>query len=96
MSDVIVPRRTYYAVFAVLLVLTLVTTEVAFFDFGLLNPVIALTIAVVKATFVALFFMHMKYSSRLTMIIGGAAVFWLGILLVLLMSDYMARGTGWY
>ncbi|MBP1634604.1 MAG: oxidase [Acidobacteria bacterium] len=96
MSDVIVPRRTYYAVFAVLLVLTLVTTEVAFFDFGLLNPVIALTIAVVKATFVVLFFMHMKYSSRLTMIIGGAAVFWLGILLVLLMSDYMARGTGWY
>jgi cytochrome c oxidase subunit IV len=90
MSDV-VSRRTYYAIFGLLVVLTLVTTEVAFFDFGLMNPVIALTIAVVKATFVVLFFMHMKYSSRLTMIIGGAAIFWLGILLVLTMSDYLAR-----
>lgn len=93
MSDVI-SRKTYFAIFAVLVVLTLVTTEVAFFDFGLMNPVIALTIAVVKATFVVLFFMHMKYSSRLTMVIGGAAIFWLGILLVLTMSDYLARAAG--
>ncbi|HSK10409.1 MAG TPA: cytochrome C oxidase subunit IV family protein [Vicinamibacterales bacterium] len=96
MSEVIVPRKTYYVIFGILVVLTVVTTEVAFFDFGLLNPVIALTIAVLKATVVVLYFMHMKYSSRLTMIIGGAGVFWLGILLVLLMSDYLARGTGWY
>ncbi len=92
----VIARRTYYVVFAVLVVLTLVTTEVAFFDFGLLNPVIALTIAVVKATVVVLYFMHMKYSSRLTMIIGGAGIFWLGILLTLTMSDYFARGAGAY
>ncbi len=95
MSDV-VSRKTYFLIFGLLVVLTLVTTEVAFFDFGLFNPVIALTIAVVKATFVVLFFMHMKYNSRLTMIIGAAAIFWLGILLVLTMSDYLARGAGWY
>jgi cytochrome c oxidase subunit 4 len=92
----VVPRTTYYAIFAGLVVLTMLTTWVAFFDFGLMNPVIALTIAVVKATLVILFFMHMKYSSRLSMIIGGAAIFWLGILLVLTMSDYLARGAGWY
>lgn len=92
----VIPRKTYYLIFGLLVVLTLVTTEVAFFDFGLMNPVIALTIAVVKATFVVLFFMHMKYNSRLTMIIGAAGIFWLGILLVLTMSDYLARGAGWY
>ncbi len=95
MSDV-VSRKTYFAIFAVLVVLTLVTTEVAFFNFGLMNPVIALTIAVIKATVVVLYFMHMKYSSRLTMIVGGAGIFWLGILLVLTMSDYLARGAGTY
>ena len=95
MSDV-VSRKTYLAIFAVLVVLTLVTTEVAFFNFGLMNPVIALTIAVIKATVVVLYFMHMKYSSRLTMIVGGAGIFWLGILLVLTMSDYLARGAGTY
>jgi cytochrome c oxidase subunit 4 len=92
----VIPRKTYFLIFALLVVLTLVTTEVAYFNFGLFNPVIALTIAVVKATFVVLFFMHLKYSSRLTMIVGGAGIFWLGILLVLTMSDYLARGAGWY
>lgn len=92
----VVPRKTYFVIFAVLVVLTLVTTEVAFFNFGLMNPVIALTIAVIKATVVVLYFMHMKYSSRLTMIIGAVGIFWLGILLVLTMSDYLARGAGWY
>ncbi|HOC16745.1 MAG TPA: cytochrome C oxidase subunit IV family protein [Vicinamibacterales bacterium] len=92
----VIPRRIYYVIFAVLVVLTLVTTEVAFFDFGLMNPVIALTIAVVKATVVVLYFMHMRYSSRLTMVIGAAGIFWLGILLALTMSDYLARGAGTY
>lgn len=95
MSDV-VSRKTYFLIFGLLVVLTLVTTEVAYFNFGLFNPVIALTIAVVKATVVVLFFMHLKYSSRLTMVVGAAAIFWLGILLVLTMSDYLARGAGTY
>jgi cytochrome c oxidase subunit IV len=96
MEHVIVPKRTYYTIFAALSVLTGVTVAAAFFDLGLLNPVVALSIAVFKASLVVLFFMHLKYSSRLTWIIGGAAVFWLGILLVLLLSDYATRGWGWF
>ncbi|HEY3383652.1 MAG TPA: cytochrome C oxidase subunit IV family protein [Vicinamibacterales bacterium] len=93
-SHVIVPRSMYFTIFAALIVLTGLTTFVAFFDLGLANPIVALSIAVLKASLVVLFFMHMKYSSRLTWIIGGAAVFWLGILLVLILSDYAMRGWG--
>ena len=96
MTEHIVPTRTYYSVFALLIVLTGVTVAVALVDLGLLNPVAALTIATVKATFVVLFFMHARYSPRLVWIVGGAAVFWLGILLVLLLSDYLTRGWGYY
>jgi cytochrome c oxidase subunit 4 len=83
-------------VFAALIVLTGVTTTVAFFDLGLLNPVVALSIAIVKATLVVLFFMHLRYSSTLTWVVGGAALFWLGILFLLLLSDYATRGWAWF
>jgi cytochrome c oxidase subunit IV len=96
MSEVIVSRSTYFAIYVALMVLTAVTTAVAFFDLGLANPVVALSIAVFKASLVVLFFMHMRWSSRLSMIIGGSALFWLGILLVLIMSDYATRGWAWY
>jgi cytochrome c oxidase subunit IV len=90
----IVPTRVYYAVFAALMVLTLLTTGVAFLDLGFFSPVVALTIAIVKASLVALFFMHLRYSSRLTWVVAGAGIFWLGILLVLSASDYMTRAWG--
>ena len=96
MSHVIVPRRTYFSIYFTLVVFTGLTTAVAFLDLGLANPVVALTIAIIKATLVVLFFMHLRYSSRLTWVVGGAALFWLGILLVLLLSDYATRGWGWY
>ncbi len=96
MEHVIVPRSTYYTVFAVLVVMTGVTTGVAFFDLGLANPVIALSIAVFKASLVVLFFMHLKYGSRLTWVVAGAALFWLGILLVLILGDYTTRGWAWF
>jgi len=96
MSDVVVSKNVYYAIFATLVVLTGVTTMVAFFDLGVFNPVVAMSIAVFKASLVVLYFMHMRYSSRMAMIIGGASIFWLGILLVLIMSDYAVRGAGWY
>ena len=94
MSETIVPVRTYVAVFLTLMVLTLLTTGIAFVDLGFFSPVIALTIAVVKAAVVVLFFMHLRYSTRLTWVVGGAAVFWLGILLVLTLSDYLTRSWG--
>jgi cytochrome c oxidase subunit 4 len=91
MEHVVVPRSTYFAVYAALVVLTVLTTTVAFFDLGLANPIVALSIAVLKATLVVLFFMHLKYGTRLTWVVAGASVFWLGILLLLILSDYAAR-----
>jgi cytochrome c oxidase subunit IV len=99
MAPHIVPRQVYYTIFAGLLALTLLTVGVAFIDLGRLNTVIALTIAVGKATLVLLFFMHVRYSSHVIWAAVAAGVFWIGILLVLTMSDYLSRGwlpvAGW-
>ncbi len=86
-----VPLRIYFAVFVALLVFTGVTVWVAFFNLGVLNIVVAITIAVLKATLVALFFMHLRSSTRLTQMWAGAAVLWLLILLSLTASDFLSR-----
>ena len=99
MSGHIVPRRIYYGIFAALITFTLLTLWVAFQDvdthlLGLriaLNPVIALAIATTKAVLVVLYFMHVRYSSKLTKVTVLAGVFWLGILLVMTMGDYVSR-----
>ncbi|MGH7369898.1 MAG: cytochrome C oxidase subunit IV family protein [Candidatus Methylomirabilaceae bacterium] len=91
MSGRILPPKTYYLVFAALLLLTLVTVEVAFFDMGLLSFPIALAISTCKALIVILYFMHLRYSSRLTWIVAGTGFFWLFILIALTMSDYLTR-----
>jgi len=96
MSDHIVPKRTYYAIFAILMLCTLATVLIAFVDLGPFNTVAALTIAVFKAVLVILFFMHVKYSTRLTWAVVVGSVFWLGILLVLTMSDYLTRAWRTY
>jgi cytochrome c oxidase subunit 4 len=92
MTEHIVPRRTYYLVFGILILCTYLTVQIAFFDLGALNTIAALAIAVFKATLVVLFFMHVKYSSRLTWAVIVGAFFWLGILLTLTMGDYLTRG----
>jgi len=88
----IVPRSLYYAVFAALMVLTAVTVGAAFIDLGALNVGVALGIAVVKAALVVLFFMHVKYSSRLVQLVVLASIFWLLILFLVTLSDYVTRG----
>jgi len=92
MSDQVVPVRIYLAIFGALLVLTAVTVFVAFQDFGLFNTPIALTIAVFKATLVILYFMHVRYSSRLTWLFVAAGFFWLVILLTFTLADFASRG----
>jgi cytochrome c oxidase subunit 4 len=92
MSEHVVPRRVYYAVFVALLVLTAITTAVAFVDLGPWNTVVALGIAFLKATLVALFFMHVKYSPRLTQVVVAGGLFWLVILIMLTLSDFVSRG----
>jgi cytochrome c oxidase subunit 4 len=92
MSEHIVPLRIYVAIFSALLVGTALTVWAGFVDFpGQLNVIIALTIAVIKATLVVLYFMHVRYSSRLIWVIFASALFWLVILFALTFSDYWTR-----
>lgn len=92
MSEHIVSRKIYFGVFAALMVGTFLTVVAARFDFGPMNNVIALTIAVTKAMLVILFFMHVRYGSRLNMVIVVSGFFWLAIMIALTLSDYQSRG----
>lgn len=86
----IVSVRMNLIIFGVLLVLLILTVAVAQVDFGPLNVVIALTIAIVKAVLIMLYFMHVRFSSRLTWVFAGAAFLWLAILLTTV-GDYITR-----
>ncbi len=92
MSQHTVPLRVYFMVFTALIVFTFITVWVAFIDLGVMNNVIMLTIACTKALLVILYFMHVRYSSRLTWVFVAAGFVWLIILLVFVLSDYMTRG----
>lgn len=87
----IVPRKTYYKVAFILFVLLVLTIAAAYIDLGRFNIVLAMTIAVIKGTLVVLYFMHVRYSSRLTWIFASAGFFWLIIMFLLTMSDYLSR-----
>src|SRR5918912_4133167 len=91
MSVHIVPRKTYFAVFAALLACTALTVFVATIPFGRMNDVVAMTVAVTKMMLVLLFFMHVRYSSRLIWVIVASMFFWLLILLSLTLTDYTSR-----
>jgi cytochrome c oxidase subunit 4 len=84
--------RTYVGVLLVLLILTGLTTAVAYVDLGPFSVVVALTIAVIKMLLVALFFMHLRHSNQLTKLVVSGGLMWLGILLVLTLSDFATRG----
>ena len=97
MTHPTVSLRLYVGIFAALIGLTGLTVAVAFFDLGggrlhFVNAIVAITIAVAKALLVVLYFMHVRYSSRLTWIFVGAGVFWFAILIVLTLADYLSRG----
>ncbi len=99
-AEHIVPKRTYFAIWAALVILTGVTAWVSTLNLHLvlglrdlsLNAAAALLIATLKASLVVLFFMHVKYSPRLTVVVIFAAIFWLFILITLSMADYLTRG----
>src|SRR5436305_13522542 len=88
----IVSPKLYVTIWAILLVFTGLTVWAAFQDFGVGNPIIALAIAVTKATLVILFFMHVKYSPKVIGLIIFCALFFLSILMVLTTADYLSRG----
>ena len=84
--------RTYALVFLALLVLTGLTTAIAFLDLGgSINTTVALAIAVGKALLVILYFMHVRYSDRLTWVFASAGFFWLLILIGGTMDDVLTR-----
>jgi cytochrome c oxidase subunit 4 len=81
----------YFAVFAALIAFTLITVAVAFVDLGPLNTVAAMTIAAVKAFLVLLYFMHLRYTSRLTWAFAATGFVWLVFIIGLTMSDMVSR-----
>lgn len=84
--------KTYALVFAGLIGATVATTAVAFVDLGAFSVVAALTIAVCKMLLVALFFMHVRHSDKLTRLVLVGGLLWLGILIFLTLSDFVTRG----
>jgi cytochrome c oxidase subunit 4 len=90
----IVGPMTYLIIFFALLVGTALTIGATYIDMGPWNPVVALAIAVTKATLVILFFMHIKYSSKLMKLTVGAGVFTFLILVGMSLSDYISRAWG--
>jgi len=92
MSEHVTSRKIYYAVFAALMLFTYVTVAVAKIDLGRFNTIVALTIAVTKAVLVVLFFMHVRYSTRLTKLVVVGGFVWLALLIGLTMADVATRG----
>jgi cytochrome c oxidase subunit 4 len=86
-----VSLKVYLAVFCALCVLTVVTVVVTGFDFGPLNLIVALGVAITKASLVVLYFMHARYSPRLTGVVIAASIAFFVILLFLTWTDYMSR-----
>lgn len=92
MSGHIDSIKTYVGVLVSLLALTGITTAVAYIDLGPFSVVVALAIAVCKMLLVALFFMHIRHSSQLTKLVVLGGLMWLGIMLMLTLSDFATRG----
>jgi cytochrome c oxidase subunit 4 len=88
----VTPLYVYFAVFFALAIGTLLTWYASTVDLGMWNTPVALIIATIKAVLVILFFMHVKYSTRLTWVVVIGSFLWLGVLFVLTFSDYLTRG----
>ena len=92
-AEHVLPLRVYFGVFAALLVLTAVTVIISKFHFGAFNLVVAMAVAAVKASLVALIFMHLKYDNKVYMMIFLGSILFLAIFIVFTMADTMTRGN---
>ena len=99
MSLHVISPKTYVWIFLALMVGTALTVAAAFVDLGAmtgfsaLNDVVMLAIAVTKAVLVILFFMHVRYSGRLTALTVGSGFVFLLILFAIVVMDYATRGV---
>src|SRR5262245_55215830 len=91
MSEIIVPKKVYFISWAWLLALLALTVGVAYKHLGWLNPVVAVSIATIKATIIVMYFMHARYSPRLITVFVAAGVLWLTVLFAFAFSDYLTR-----
>lgn len=92
MKQPTVSVRTYTLTFVALLALVLITSLIGFLDLGPFTMVIAITIATIKATFIACFFMHALYESKVVRVVIAGGVIWFLIMVSLTLGDYMTRG----
>jgi cytochrome c oxidase subunit IV len=90
----IVSPVVYLIIFFALLVGTALTIGASYVEMGPWNPIVAIAIAVTKATLVVLFFMHVKYSAKLTKLTVGAGIFTFLVLIGMTLSDYISRAWG--
>jgi cytochrome c oxidase subunit 4 len=90
----VTPPGVYLAIFATLLVFTALTVGASYIEMGIFNPIVALAIGVVKATLVVLFFMGVKYSTKLTKLTVFAGLFTFLVLIGMTLSDYISRAWG--
>ena len=88
----VVPKKLYFLIFGALVALTALTTSVAYVNLGKWNTIVALAIACCKATLVVLFFMHLRWSTRLMRVVLLSALLWLAILITLTTTDFFSRG----
>lgn len=86
-----VPPKVYYLVFVTLIMLTLVTVEVAFYDLGILSFYVAFLIATTKATLVVMYFMHLKFSTPVVRVFGITALVGMALMLLFTFSDILTR-----
>jgi cytochrome c oxidase subunit 4 len=91
----VVPKSTYIIIFAWLLALLVLTVAASSVDLREWNVPVALAIAIIKAVLIVLFFMHVRYSSRLVQLFAAGGFVWLAIMLSFTMADVWARLAGW-
>lgn len=85
-------KKKYWVIFAWLMILLFLTVFVAYMR---INPtlaiIVAMTIAIVKATLVVLYFMHVRFNSKLTWVFVTSGFVWLLIMIGITMTDYATR-----
>ena len=87
----IIPLRTYWTVFAALIILTVITVAAAQVDFGARNALVAFGIASVKASLVLGIFMHLKYDNMMNRVIIGSGFFFLLLFWFFSIVDIVTR-----
>jgi cytochrome c oxidase subunit IV len=83
---------TYFVIYIILLVLMALTVGTAYIELGPWHLIVAMTIAVIKAALILLYFMHLRYSGRAVLVYAFLGFAFLMVLLVLSISDYLTRG----